>query len=173
MWTSGTGHVRLDLFEDAAYAGMSKEYASSLCGIDGRRDEGDACVWKTVSTCRWHTRILPGKWVPFSTDSGVGSIACVLDSAGLSLVLSLASKKEQMRRVNANLDELRTERGAEYHIFLHPHFYGCIEGREERMNPLPRNAQDSAGLCHAIPEFEVEFLALKSLELFRKVCSDG
>ena len=38
-----------------------------------------------------------GERVPFSTDGELGSIACVFDSAELSLVLSLASKKEQIR----------------------------------------------------------------------------
>jgi hypothetical protein len=110
--TSGTGHVGPDRCEDAPYVRMSEGYLNLLCGIDGRCVEGDACVWKTVRLCRWLTRILQRKRVPFSTDGGVGSIACVLDSARLSLVLSLASKKEQMRRESQKKEQ--NERSFKY-----------------------------------------------------------
>jgi hypothetical protein len=126
--TSGTGHVGPDRCEDAPYVRMSEGYLNLLCGIDGRCGEGDACVWKTVRRCRWPTRILQSKRVPFSTDGGVGRIACVLDSARLSLVLfplsgsrqrsgipgggTLASKKERMRRASQKKEQ--NERSFKY-----------------------------------------------------------
>ncbi len=62
--------MSLDFSEDAARFGMNEGYLDSLGGIDGGCEEGDACVWKTVRRCRWLTRILQGKWEPFSADSG-------------------------------------------------------------------------------------------------------